>query len=109
MKKYLVTYHASMPAEENMQADPEEMKGVMDAWMKWGEQCGEGLVDMGSPVGMGKKVNNDGMSEASRQTAGFSILQAENMDEAMKMIEGHPHLQMPGAEIEINEFLPLDM
>mgnify|MGYP001154402612 CR=1 FL=1 len=109
MTKFLVTYHAQMPAEDNMQSDPEEMKGVMDAWMRWGEQCGEGLVDMGSPVGKSKKVDNEGTSESSRMIAGFSILQAENMDEAMKMLEGHPHLQMPGAEIEVHEFLPLDM
>lgn len=110
MKKYIVIYHAPMPAEENMQADPEDMKGVMDAWMAWGEKCGAGMVDMGNPLGNGQVVTKNGTSPSTKDVVGYSILQAESMEEAVKMLEGHPHLDMPGGcSIEVHEEMPLPL
>jgi len=39
---------------------------------------------------------------------GYSILQAENMDEAKELLQGHPHLDWNAAcEIEVHESLPM--
>jgi hypothetical protein len=39
---------------------------------------------------------------------GYSILQAESHDAAAKLFgKDHPHLQMPGAWIEIVEIMPM--
>ncbi len=101
MKKFIVVYHAPQPADQNMQAKPEDMKGVMDAWMAWAKKCGAGMVDLGTPLGNGQKVSKSGTSSSKRNVVGYSILQAENIEAAKGMLKGHPHLNMPGAcEIE---------
>ena len=110
MKKYIVTYHA--PEDFMVQSantDPAEMEKGMEAWMAWAAKCGDQLVDMGLPLMGGQKLSPDGKSESSqRQVCGYSVLQAENMEEAKSLLVGHPHLQWNGAcEIEVHESMPL--
>jgi hypothetical protein len=109
MKKYIVLYHAPVGAMEGMsKASPEEAKKGMEPWMTWAKMCGKGLVDLGLPLGNAKKVKKDGVKESSTTVCGYSILQAENMDEAVKMLKNHPHLQwMDSCEVEVHEALPL--
>lgn len=108
MKKFIVLYYAPQAAEQNMQANPEDMKGVMAAWMAWGQKCGAGMVDMGTPLGNAMRVMPAGASKSDSQVVGYSVLQAESMEEATKMLEGHPHLNMSGGcSIEVHESMPL--
>ena len=44
MKKFIVIYHAPQTAMENMQANPEDMKGEMDKWMAWAKRCGKDIA-----------------------------------------------------------------
>lgn len=106
MKNYIVIYHA--PAELMVPSEnttPEDMK----EWMVWAAKCGDQLVDMGTPLMGGQKILPGGGSEKSlRNVTGYSILSAENMEEAKSLIEGHPHLSWNAAcEIEIHEAMPL--
>ena len=91
--------------KHSAQASPEEMKKGMEDWMVWAEKCGDKLVDMGNPLMGGIKLNTDGSSSASeKQVCGYSVVQAENMDEAKLLLTGHPHLNWDAAcEIEIHE------
>jgi len=112
MKKFMVIYHAPAEAVAQMaSATPEEMKAGMEPWMTWAAKCGEQLVDMGTPLMGGLKLRPDGSSENSvREVTGYSVLQAENMDEAKSLVEGHPHLAWTGGcEIEIHESMPLPL
>ena len=108
MKKFIVLYHAPMSAMEQMQhATPEDMKKSMEAWMQWAQRCGSGLLDMGAPLGNAQKMTKMGGMPSQSTVGGYSILQAESMDEAKKMMEGHPHLEWTeGCEIEIHEAMP---
>ena len=93
MNKYIVIYHANAEALAGMQsATPEEMAEGMKPWMTWAEACGDGLVDMGTPLGGGLKLTSGGSSPSDREVTGCSILQAENMAAAEAMLQGHPHL-----------------
>ncbi len=87
----------------------EDMEQSMKAWMEWAAKCGESLVDMGLPLIGGQKLNTDGSSTNSdREVCGYSVLQAEDMDGAKALMNGHPHLSWDGAcEIEIHEAAPL--
>ena len=81
MKKYLVLYHAPAAALEKMNdATPEQMKAGMEPWIAWAERCGDGLVDMGTPLGGGRKVTASGSSASDKDVVGYSILQAENAE-----------------------------
>ncbi len=110
MKKYIVIYHA--PEEFMAQSanyTPEEMEKGMESWMAWAAKCGDQLVDLGAPLMGGQKLLPDGKIENSiREVAGYSVLQAENMEEAKALLDGHPHLAWDGAcEIEVHEVMPL--
>lgn len=109
MKNYIVIYHASMSAAEQMQdASPDDMEAGMEAWMTWAQGCGDSLVDLGSPLGGGQKVTESGYSPSDRGVTGYSMLQAEDMEAARALLQGHPHLGWAaGCEIEIHESLPL--
>ncbi|MDA1347959.1 MAG: YciI family protein [Chloroflexi bacterium] len=109
MTKFVVTYHAPVAAFDQMKdATPEDMAEGMKAWMAWAEKCGDGLVDMGTPLAGGQKMTRSGATPSDRGVAGYSILQAENMDAAKALLEGHPHLEWaPGCEIEVHESMPM--
>jgi hypothetical protein len=109
MKKFIVLYHANEAAAAKMaQATPEDMKEGMKPWMEWAEKCGDGLVDMGTPLGNGQKVTTDGSAASDKAVVGYSILQAEDMDAAKAMLSHHPHLAWTdGCEIEVHESMEL--
>ncbi len=111
MKKFIVIYYAPISAMEQMNdTNPEEMKKGMEPWMEWAKKCGSGLVDMGTPLANGQKIINSGAMPSDKNVVGYSILQAENMEEAAEMLKGHPHLQWTdGCEIEVHESVPLPM
>ena len=90
-------------------ATPEDMQAGMEQWMAWAQRCGDGLVDMGTPLGGGQKISASGSSSPTDVlVAGYSILQAADMEAAKALIAGHPHLAWDaGCEIEIHESLPL--
>jgi len=109
MKKFMVIYHASTDfMEQSMETSKEEMQKGMEQWMKWAEKCGDKLVDMGSPLMGGVKLSPGGASTNSEKgVCGFSVLQADNIDEAKALLVDHPHLAWNGdCEIEVHETMP---
>jgi len=108
MKKFVLLYMSPVSAEDQMQkANPEEGKKGMEMWMQWFQKAGSAVVDHGSPLGMGTNVTKSGSSAAMSHVSGYSIVQAESMDEAKKMLENHPHFMMDGASIEVLEVMPM--
>ena len=111
MKKFLVLYHA--PAEsmaQTMNFTPEQQAKGMEAWMQWAQKCGSQLVEMGSPLMNGQQLSADGSVAAShKNVSGYSILEAENLDAAKALLEGHPHISgwNPDATIEVHETMAL--
>jgi hypothetical protein len=104
MPKYLVLYRSDADPEEMMRnADPEQMKAGMDAWMQWAGKAGGAIVDMGTPLAKGQTVGGGSATNA----AGYGILQADSREEVMRLLDGHPHLMMPGNTIEVHECLPM--
>ena len=106
MTKYLLLYRAPVSATDQMaDATPESAQAGMDAWMAWAGRAGSAIVDMGSPVAPAASVGAD--RAAGDPIGGYGILEAESLDALHGLLEGHPHLEMDGASIEVHEFLPL--
>ena len=105
MTKYIVLYH--MPAEamaEMPEMTPEQMQEGMKPWMEWAERCGDALVDLGTPLGNGQALTTAGSTDSDKGVAGYSILEADSMDAAKKLLEGHPHMTWNAAcSIEVHE------
>jgi hypothetical protein len=108
MKKFLVLYMAKGAEFENMMknATPEQQKKGMEAWMKWMGDHKASIVEGGAPLGKTKKVDLKGASDTKNGIGGYSIVQAETVGAATKLFgKDHPHLQMPGAWVEVIEVM----
>jgi hypothetical protein len=82
----------------------------MELWMAWATKVGAALVDLGSPLsGVGTVTSSGPQAETSRPfVGGFSILEADSVDAANKLLNDHPHFHATGdASIEVLEFLPI--
>jgi hypothetical protein len=81
----------------------------MEAWVLWAQKCGKKLVDFGWPLINGQELTPDGGTRNSgKNVTGYSILQAETMEDAKLLLRGHPHLAWnPSCSIEVHETLPL--
>ena len=96
--------------EQTANVSPEDQAAGMALWQAWAERCGLNLIDLGAPLMNGKSVNAKGdASPSKKEVAGYSLLQAEDWDEVMDLLEGHPHISgwHPDATIEVHETMIL--
>ncbi|MDF9751928.1 hypothetical protein [Arthrobacter sp. ES3-54] len=105
MSKFVFIYHAPMTPAEAAPPAPEDMAAVMEQWNGWAAKVGNGLIDFGTPLANGVRVSAGGATAPSqREVAGYSIIEAENLEAAVELAKQHPHLNMPGGcEIEVHE------
>ncbi|MBT2593856.1 hypothetical protein [Arthrobacter sp. ISL-72] len=108
MKKFVVLYVATRSAQELMaESTPEAAQEGMKAWTQWADKAGDGIVDVGTPLGAGKEVTASATSDSATNVGGYSVLQADDMDGALALLDGHPHLMLPGASVQVYEALDI--
>jgi len=103
MAKFFALYLAPITEIDKWMknVNPEEMKKGMDEWNKWMKDHKNVFDDMGSPLGKTKRLTKDGLSDTRNEITGYSIVEADSHEAAAKLFGGHPHLQIPGASIDI--------
>jgi YCII-related domain len=75
-----------------------------EGWPGWFQRAGDKLVDMGSPMTNGFVVHSDGTTtETATSLNGYSIIRAEDRDEALDLVKDHPFLAL-GDEFTIEAF-----
>ena len=93
MKKFVLVYYGKIRAEE---FSKEEMKDVMDKWMAWFGTFNDKMLDGGNPFGpVAKMVTKDGAETIpldAQLAKGYTIINAEDMDEAIAIAKGCPAL-----------------
>ena len=100
MAKFLYLYSAGQMADT-----PEAQEEQMQAWTVWFGSLGDSVVDMGNPFGAGTTVTNGGSRDgATSKLGGYSIINAESLDEAATNAKGCPVLQS-GGSVEVYEAL----
>ena len=86
MKKFLFLYYGyETPTDKTMQE-------TMDAWNEWFVSVDE-MMDSGSRLGRGREITHTGVRELSPETgapSGFSILSAEDIDDAVRTAKDCP-------------------
>jgi len=109
MSKFVALYMAPASAIDQMMknATPDQMKAGMNAWMGWMKARQGALVDMGAPLGKNKRVTASGASDVRNEVTGYTVVWADSADAAARLFEGHPHLQIPGAYIEVLPVMPI--
>lgn len=101
MKKFLVLYRSNISTPERMaKASPEQNQAVMAAWRAWAQRSAAALVEMGAPLAAPSVLKGDA---GPGFVGGFSIVQADSIEAAKKIFDGHPHFETPGNSIELLE------
>ena len=96
-------------ATDMAEMTPEEGAAVLAKWGEWMGKVGSALVDVGSPFGPGKSIVDDGSTGDAVSLTGYSIVDANDLDHAQSLTEGHPYLS-DGAgnySIELFELMPV--
>jgi hypothetical protein len=107
VSKFMVLYRAQASALEQMaNATPEQKEAGMEAWRTWATKVGYAIVDLGSPLAHTTHVGPG--ATGTDGIAGYSILQGGSAEEIETILDGHPHLTMPGASIEVLEIIPIE-
>ena len=106
MTAYLLLYRAPVSASDQMaNATPEQAQAGMDAWTTWADKAGPAITDMGSPTQEVATLGAEG--SGSGFVGGYSLMEAGSLEELRGLLDGHPHLMMDGASIEVLECLPV--
>lgn len=83
MKKFMFLYYGEW----------EYTQAMKEAWGKWFASIGNRMVDGGSPFGPGREITPTGTKElplGKESLTGYSIINADNIDEAEKLLKGCP-------------------
>jgi hypothetical protein len=99
MANFLLVYKGG-----GMPESPEEGEKVMAAWMGWFGGLGEAVVDGGNPCSVSATVASNGTISdgAASGLTGYSVLKADSLAAASKMVKGCPILAA-GGSVEVYE------
>ena len=87
-------------------SSPEQLAAGMAAWQAWHEKAVAALWSISGPPLQDKSTTvtaADSGKPGKTAITGYSILQAASVEDAVALMNGHPHFHMPGASIEILE------
>jgi hypothetical protein len=105
MQKFLVLY--CMPAkglEEWMKLPEAERKSQEESLKKeWDEWAAKnaGAIKETAGAGKTKRVTTGGTTDVKNDVMLYSVVEANSAEEAAKLFEGHPHLKIPEAWIDV--------
>ena len=109
MTKFLFVYHAPMTPAEAAPADPgadggrhgcSGTPGPAGSATAWSTSAPRSPAASGSPPTAPRR--------APARSSATRIIEAADMDAALTLAKGHPHLNMPGGcEIEVHEAQPI--
>jgi len=107
MSKFLFLYRG--PATPMEDFTPEQSAEQMQAWGAWMGKVGSALADPGAPFGARTAVGDNGSSPAPSDQNGYTIVEAESLDAARGLTDGHPFLGEGKGRftVEIFELVPM--
>ncbi len=96
MPQFIFAYHSGKIPE-----DPEEGAKLMARWQAWMAGPGDGMVNPGHPVGKSSTVSSSGVTNdgGSNPLSGFSLVEADNIEAAIEIAKGCPHIEHGSIEI----------
>lgn len=106
MATYMLVYQGTSQGPPEM--TDAERDAVMQAWGAWMEKHSSSIRDVGAPTGDRASV---GGSESPLPITGYSLVEADSLQEAQAFCDGHPYLDGAPEEysIDVYELLPMEM
>jgi hypothetical protein len=107
MAKYMLIYRGQ--ATDMSEMTPEQGAQILAKWNVWMARVGGALADIGTPFGPGTSLVDDGTVGSALSLTGYSIVEADDLDAALKLADGHPYLSegKGNFSIEVYEQLPV--
>jgi hypothetical protein len=97
---------------------PEQMQQMMQKWMAWMKDLGANghLKDRGQPLeragklvqGRQRAVTDGPFAEAKDVVGGYTLIEAEDLSEAVELSKGCPIFEVEGA-VEVRPVMKLNM
>lgn len=96
MKDYVFFYYAGRKPES-----PEEGQKGQERFWAWIKSLGDSVVNPGTPLGPAKTVGSGKVCDPAGTVGltGFSIIKAPNMEEAVRIAQDSPFLEMGTIEV----------
>jgi len=113
MEKYMFLFYGG----DVSKLSPQQQEAQMGKWLAWVEKLrkenrylsGEPLLPGGKTVTGTKRTVTDGpFAESKEVIGGFFIINAKNLDEAVKLTVDYPDYEL-GGTVEIREVMKMDM
>ena len=107
MAQFIMVYKGEATDVADM--SEEAAADVMAKWGAWMGEIGSALADIGSPFGPGISLVDDGTTSEPVGLTGYSIVEADDLDEARALADGHPYLSegQGNFSIELFELMPV--
>jgi len=118
MSQYVLLYRSTNEQSRAAMGTPEQAEKSMAKWRAWiGDMKGrKQLTDVGMPLdrtgmviaGAQKLVTDGPYTETKEVVGGFSIIEAWDLAQAVKIASGCPILE-GGGSVEVRPVMPLDV
>ena len=109
MAEFLVMSHRSAERHD-APIEPTEVRGIIQRYLDWTEdlrakgklKASARLQTDGRVVRQGAEVTDGPFAEGKEVVGGFWLIEAANLDEAMAIVETHPHCRVwPDGWLEV--------
>ncbi len=94
MPNYMLVYKGD--ATDMSAMTPEQTQEEMALWGAWYEKQGPAIVDGGAPFAANTTVRADDGSEGPAPLTGYTVVQADSLEAAVAMTDGHPFIREAG-------------
>ncbi|MGY4540994.1 hypothetical protein ACVWY0_000902 [Arthrobacter sp. UYNi723] len=81
------------------EASPEAAEAGMKMWMDWAAKAGDGIVDLGTPLGATNVLDGSSVADTAATVGGYSLIQAEDLDAAISRGCRAQGSNMPGRRL----------
>ncbi|WP_427131210.1 YciI family protein [Pseudarthrobacter sp. S9] len=103
MSKFIYMYKG--PATPMDQFTQEQSAAQMAAWGAWMEKMGPALLDAGAPFTPARtSVVDDGTVAEASDLNGYSIVEADSLQAAKALVDGHPFLSDGNGKFSLEIF-----
>ncbi|HEU0050747.1 MAG TPA: hypothetical protein VFQ60_01685 [Patescibacteria group bacterium] len=109
MKKFFVLFCIPKTTMDEWMAAVDEptrkkqSEDMMRSWQTWTKKNEKSILDYGLPVGKTKRITSKGATDARNDINWYLVIEAESSESAVKILKEHPHLQIPGAYIDVSD------
>jgi hypothetical protein len=101
MAKFVYLYSGAAMADT-----PQAQEQAMQEWTAWLGGLGGSVTDIGNPFGASATVGAGGTSPEASGFGGYSVIEADSLDDAAAKASGCPALKS-GGNVEVYEALAM--